>query len=107
MTGSITHHRTPRYPRDASALADLNGDFRFPDIALDVGVAEFRVVALDPESGLESAAGAATFLRSDPDPDAPANAVLEWIEIALETIADSGTTPDYAPGNLHIMAFYD
>ena len=80
----------------ASALADLNGDFRFPDIALDVGVAEFRVVALDPESGLESTAGAATFLRSDPDPDAPANTVLEWIEIALETIADSGTTPDYA-----------
>ena len=80
----------------ASALADLTGKVRLPDVSLDLGVTEFQAVARDPDTGLESTAGTASFERVDLPPDAPANPVLHWIEVALETIAGSGTTPDYA-----------
>lgn len=85
-------------------LSDSNGAFRIPNVSLTVGTSEFRVVALDPVTGLENETANVAFDRVEQPVDAPANAVLHWIDIALETIADSSTTPDYASRSLAMQS---
>jgi len=103
--GAIVELRSP----DGTALlsevlANNNGAFRIPDVALSVGSTNFQVIARDPVSGLESLTDGVSFDRVTPPADAPANAVLFWIDAALETLADSGTTPDYASRGLAMQS---
>ncbi|MEM1386427.1 MAG: tandem-95 repeat protein [Pseudomonadota bacterium] len=88
----------------STVLADVSGAFRIPDIALPVGVTAFQAVARDPQTGLESISDGFSFARLDPAPDAPPNAVLAWIDQALETIAESGVSPDFASRALAMQA---
>ncbi|MEP4194774.1 MAG: VCBS domain-containing protein [Aliishimia sp.] len=80
----------------ASVLADTLGEFRITNVELALGTTEFIAIARDPDTGLQSQTNGIAFGRVDPPNDAPANAVLHWIDMALETIAESGTSPDYA-----------
>ncbi|WP_333834242.1 VCBS domain-containing protein [Rubrimonas sp.] len=80
----------------ASALSNVNGSYRLGDVALQLGSTDFRVVARDPETGLTSAPAEVSLTRIATDPSEPVNAALFWNDVALNAIADSGASPDYA-----------
>ncbi len=79
----------------AQTLADTGGDFQFANVSFDLGENAYQVIARDPDTGLSSQSPEISFTREAADPEAPPNAVLYWVETALEAIANSGTTPDY------------
>lgn len=79
----------------AEALTRTDGSFKLTGVQLPLGETALRLTATDPATGLTASLETA-LTRAEPAADAPANAVLQWIDIALDVITASGTTPDFA-----------
>ena len=80
----------------ATTIADNEGEFRFTGVRLGTGTTIFEAEAVDPDSGLAARSGDQGFVRVQPAPAAPDNAVLFWTEIALQTVALFGAGPNFA-----------
>ena len=81
-------------PQAMSTIADTQGMFRFDDVALSLGGNTLTVAAsLD---GQTIATETVTLTREATAANAPDNAAVNWIRIALGLVAEESSAPTYA-----------
>lgn len=78
-----------------TTITNNEGQFRFTGIVLELGDNAFEVETVDAETGLSSRSDDQVFVRLD-DAGEPINAALFWTHVALDAIAASGASPNYA-----------
>jgi VCBS repeat-containing protein len=81
-------------PQAMTTIADTQGLFRFDDIALSLGGNAFTVTA--SLAGQTIATDTVTLTREAADANAPDNAAVNWIRIALGLVAEESSAPTYA-----------
>lgn len=81
-------------PQAMTTIADTQGLFRFDDVALSLGENAFTVAA--SLAGQTIATQTVTLTREAAAANAPDNAAVNWIRIALGLVAEESSAPTYA-----------
>lgn len=81
-------------PQAMTTIADTQGLFRFDDVALSLGENAFTVAA--SLAGQTIATQTVTLTREAAAANAPDNAAVNWIRIALGLVAEESSGPTYA-----------